>query len=721
LALLCLVAGIAGFGVAACGSDPGGGDDNGNNANANANANANENGNENGNANENENGNANQNNNNTSPECPNGVDGDGDGYGDGCAAGEDCDDTNEYRHPGAQEVCNYLDDDCDGDVDEGVLNACGNCSPGCSDQEVGNDPFPLPGEEPGVSGEGVGLDPNGDIVLDQTNVSFNYLWIANRYGPGASHNRGTVSKIDTASVTEVARYYTVTCFGNSAYQQGQCLDVAGNPIQIEDNHPSRTAVDYNFDVWVANRAFGGQASTTKIANNLSDCVDRNGNGVIDTSADHDQSGTIEIDCNGDGVVDDITTSCPNGHPPEFLGYDDECVLHTTNYAGTNELGRSVCLDAGDPYSGGAGNAWVGTFNRAGNNRFYKIDGAQGGIVDTVDLAPGVNPYGCAVDGNGILWTLGGFHNAGGRLAWINTANPSQVGGPISEPFSANNHFYGVAVDSDGSVWMGGWDTYHVFRYRPDRTAFSTLGQGMWTRIRTGENANVVHTRGIAADLRGWIWVASNNGYIIRLPQAIGDGDHSWADAASLGAILIGGGLGSGMIGVGIDFDGHVWGMSYALSRATKLELDANGDEVTPGDPGTSVPVGRNPYTYSDFTGYGLRNFTRPSGTYRVRLEGCADPAKETHWLGVEWNATTPQNTTVRLRVRTGDTAATMGQWFGYWDLSPADLTDPAIGPVLPDPAELIEVEFELTSVDQLETPVLHDFQVIYDCEDTGPG
>ncbi|HJL02678.1 MAG TPA: putative metal-binding motif-containing protein [Polyangiaceae bacterium LLY-WYZ-15_(1-7)] len=51
---------------------------------------------------------------------------DGDGYVDarccnGTRCGDDCDDTNGGVHPGEAEVCNGLDDDCDGEVDEGVL------------------------------------------------------------------------------------------------------------------------------------------------------------------------------------------------------------------------------------------------------------------------------------------------------------------------------------------------------------------------------------------------------------------------------------------------------------------------------------------------------------------------------------------------------------------------------------------------------------------------
>jgi|GEM_PF-2616576 len=50
------------------------------------------------------------------PSC---IDADGDTYGVGCTAGPDCDDTNSAVHPGATEVCNGIDDNCNGTTDEG--------------------------------------------------------------------------------------------------------------------------------------------------------------------------------------------------------------------------------------------------------------------------------------------------------------------------------------------------------------------------------------------------------------------------------------------------------------------------------------------------------------------------------------------------------------------------------------------------------------------------
>jgi hypothetical protein len=66
------------------------------------------------------------------------VDHDCDGYGENCELGDDCDDTIASVHPGAEELCNNTDDDCDGQTDEGFdllsdPDNCGECGWVCRD------------------------------------------------------------------------------------------------------------------------------------------------------------------------------------------------------------------------------------------------------------------------------------------------------------------------------------------------------------------------------------------------------------------------------------------------------------------------------------------------------------------------------------------------------------------------------------------------------------
>ena len=136
----------------------------------------------------------------------------------------------------------------------------------------------------------------------------------------------------------MARYLSYTCYSLRTGSTGQCdgsngccsLDdwnryqarnnkmpePAHQAVQRTMNSPSRTGVDWNGDLFVANRAFGGQSSVTRIANDFARCVDRNKNGKIDTSSDTNGNGSIETDCNGDGQLDDINSvkgsPCLNG-------------------------------------------------------------------------------------------------------------------------------------------------------------------------------------------------------------------------------------------------------------------------------------------------------------------------------------------------------------------------------------------------------------------------
>ncbi len=589
---------------------------------------------------------------------------------------------------GPIEICDGQDNNMDGQIDEdleGCTNIGGESNGGNSagQAQAGGVPFPLSAEEdPRVmETDGVGLDENGDLVLNRSASDINFMWIANSKDDG---ERGTISKIDTRTMKEVGRYYTVTC--HSRGLGAGCVDINGRPVAKGSAHsPSRTAVDFNFDVWVANRAMKGQPSVTKIANDHLDCIDRNGNGQIDTSRD----------LNGDGKITLGTN--------EFIGDADECVIFTVNFDEVGSIGRSVCLQPQKGFT--ASNAWVATYNKEVNN-FYRVDGKTGALSGPYPLPTPHRVYGCAVDSQGILWSVN-RNNPEGTLVALNTRNPVEVSPVMTAPWEPSL-FYGIAVGLDDHIWIGGQFSGRTYRYRPDRTSFATLSQGSWTGIE--EPPGLGATRGIAPDNRGWVWVAGNNGFIWRIDQNIGEG-------LQPGSPDIWQVTGSQISGVGVDFDGHLWAISSEANGLSRLEVDGLGAPLLPVGSQTTdfVSVGETPYTYSDFTGYGLKSFTKPMGRYRVQLEPCA-AGEKANWAQVTWSATTPPGTSVSLRVRAGNSATTFGQWHGPYLSSPAILDLTAASPLVPNPASMFQLEFILENSGDTYTPTLHDFQVAYSCD-----
>lgn len=666
------------------------------------------------------------------------------------------------------------------DPDSGT-NPCGNNDPTCEASSIGptGDPpteFPLPSDDPppdNVEADGVTRDPDGYIILDSSKAQFDFLWIANDLNYGV----GTVSKIRTTAFPtdpkyrEVARYVTVTCRSDptNGSNEGVVLGTAPpaplcadgihgccaraeaipgangghQPVQVIGNRPSRTAVDINGDVWVGNRGHGAQSSATKIANSTKDCIDRNNNSVIDTSADVNNDGIITTDCDENNLPDDVNTVCVGSNAHEFYGLDDECILFTTNTGTTtNLLGRPLALGPGQQQARiyGASDAWAGTWQ---DGVFYRIHGSTGAIISTVQMqtqngvAP--NPYGAAIDKYGILWAP----NASTKnLFYFDTKNPSNQG-MVTFPDAVGGGFYGIAIDGYSEtdpntgnsvdvqqVWLGDVGGTGAFRYRPVRDGtFASLASGTWA-YATFEGGPT-RGRGLGVDNRSptsFVWVAldgypSWTGHIGRIPFDIPDGtttllasDHAWNTTQGM------------TTGAGVAFDGDIWGINQDSSSAVHFSVDDQGNvvggpDIVPLDDKAAAPENfcgqgnckPHPYTYSDFTGFGLRNFTNPQGYYAWRQEGHCESGK-TRFLKVEWDAFTPPGTAITLSVRTADTEAVLenAPWVGTWDASPAML-DSSPGPLDPNPTNFIEVLFELTTQND-DTPKLKSFQIIAVCE-----
>jgi streptogramin lyase len=281
-----------------------------------------------------------------------------------------------------------------------------------------------------------------DSVSEKPSLEFDLIWIANS-------GQGTVSKIDTQSGVELARYNT----------------------GLGDDDPSRTSVGLGGDVVVANRS----GSVVKIYVDPDHC--------------------------------DPALSTSTG-PEDVLAWgEDGCVAWHRELEGGggdphNHQGpRPVAWDPGpDPCVLGDERVWVGWFDQAANRGvFRRLDGESGEVVDevVVDDWNGAGtadwgPYGGASTLGSDFWVLGW----GGPLVRIDgvTLDVDRWDVP-SEAFP-----YGIALDRRGHPWMAGLRG-RVLHFDPETETFEQVAGPL-------EGDRLL--RGLQIDRTGTAWIAANN-------------------------------------------------------------------------------------------------------------------------------------------------------------------------------------------------------------------
>lgn len=537
-------------------------------------------------------------------------------------------------------------------------------------------------------GTGVKLDPNGFVVLNSGSTEFYFMWIAN-------NSSNWVSKYDTRTGKEVGRYWSVfprDCYSAPGMPKGvPCAGGRPNGLRGDNgNNPSRTAIDINGDVWVANRAIGIVGGVTKIANDLSDCIDRNGNGKIDTT----------FDTNGDGEISPSEMITPtNWDDP--LQYD-ECVLFSTPL-GTNGAGdvaiRAIAISQGSIESAN-GYVWAGNYHE---KKFYKLDSTNGQPVEvnatgamTVDLSWGM--YGAIVDGKGRLWTV---YPGAAWLAMIDTTTGLLISDQIKPPAGTTCGAYALGIDGKDRVWLPGFSAgAYACRYDHATTTWTSFN---FTAAQSQISTSFGNGRGIAADDKGNVYMSAyllGGGVVsqlIRFDAETGAivkyGNADFIDATDANT--------SNSIGVGLDGDGQPW-INNSSGNAMKI------DNITGGVTRTKQQAA-GLYTYSDFTGYQLRKFTAPRGTYYKEFKGCGI---DSEWRQVIWDADVPTNTTLQVYVRVADLASDLptAMRYGPFTTSPADLLAAMVPKGL-----FMRLEFVLSSTDGQTTPVLKSYRVVWAC------
>jgi len=439
------------------------------------------------------------------------VDADGDGVADEACGGSDCDDDRPTTYPGADELCDAADQDCDGLEDEGVLNTCGTCDPDCNEVAIGESAVDF------AMGDALHLrwsDDDGGLVVGDPDDAPSFLWLPNTA-------ESTMSRWDARRQVELARYRVGLPVGECP---GTCCWTNGC------NMPSRVSVDWRGDAYIASRGFAMQGTVTRVFADADDCADGNGNGAIDTAFD-----------------------------ATALDWDaDECIDWTAPVGPVNAVLRAMAIDRGDA-ARPEGYVWVGGYN---TQMFYKLDPRTGETLATVDVSP-INPYGAVVTDDGRLW-YGGLSNA--AIGWFDTTAdaPTATRLPFPAMRGGCTQAYGLTADSDGRIWTTGWGCQDVLGYDPATDA--------WTRA---SGFGTLVGRGIAVTDDGDVWFGlggDSQASLARFPASAFVPDGS-IPAGAIDTISIPAGH-QGPSGVGIDRDGFIWLGHHVTSQLVRIDPDS---------------------------------------------------------------------------------------------------------------------------------------------------
>ena len=374
-----------------------------------------------------------------------------DADGDGSFENEDCDDNDASKYPGADEVCDGIDNDCDGDTDNGAIDtlefyidtdgdgfgdsetSIDECEapPGfvldntdCDDSDVDINPD---AEE--ICDEGIDNDCDGLVDGDDPDVSLS-MWYQDVDGDGFGDE-------------DDPGYEVCTPPPGFVLDNTDCddSDVDTNPSgSVNESDPTQCMTDVDGD------GYGDTEPTNTNATPGTDCDDNDASNIpadtdgdgysgcsgdcddTDASINPDATETLldgaDNDC--DGTVDNLSaedySSAVTGAAQDYLSFDNGISAGDLNGDGINDLmvGGSLLGSATDSNNDGYYDEYVGGVYMLNGADYSTWDGNAVDYQDAHIAGTGLlNYYGLMsssqsdMDGDGTVdLTIGGTDGAG---------------------------------------------------------------------------------------------------------------------------------------------------------------------------------------------------------------------------------------------------------------------------------------------------------------------
>lgn len=213
----------------------------------------------------------------------------------------------------------------------------------------------------------------------------------------------------------------------------------------------------------------------------------------------------------------------------------------------------------------------------------RINGDTGVVEDNVPVPEiteigGLGPYGGAVDQDANFW----FTHREGAAPWPLVRVDAETLGYTIYPVPVEVQPYGITVDSKGRVWIAG-TIGGTARFDPATQTWATLPG--------------VTGLGLQEDGLGRMWIAAYPWDVQRGVYGIDSETATQIDFIDMTPYA------PQSRGISIDADGNVW-MVDQTSSAYRIDPETKQWQVYSGL--------NAPYTYSDMTGWGLKNVTPPS-------------------------------------------------------------------------------------------------------------